>query len=74
MADAFHSIIAPKNFGVVLYDSGDYITLKVDTEELLALPEEDRQPAVNYINDVKKALENFGAIVLIVREALPEND
>ena len=72
MADAFHAIIPPKNFGVVLYDSDDYITLKVETQELLALSEEDRQPAVDYINNVKKTLESFGAIVLIVREALPE--
>jgi hypothetical protein len=69
MATAFHAIEAPKNFGVVLYDNDDYITLKIEIDELLSLTFEEQTAAAQYINDVKKALEGLGAIVLIVREA-----
>lgn len=69
MADAFHAIVAPKNFGVTVYDNEEYITLKVDTEELLSLSEQERTEAADYLTSVKKALEDNGAIVLIVREA-----
>ena len=70
MATAFHAIESPKNFGIILYENDDYITVKIDTEELLSLNSEEQEVAVKYINDVKNTLENLGAIVLIVREAL----
>ena len=70
MSTAFHEIVPPKNFGVVLIDNDDYLTIKVETDELLALETQDeREAAVKYINDVKKALEGLGATVLVVREA-----
>ena len=72
MATAFRAIVPPKNFGVVLLENDDFITIQIDPKELLAVPDEDRADAVKYINDVKKMLEGFGAIVLIVREALED--
>lgn len=72
MATAFKAIVPPKNFGVVLLENQDFITIQIDPKELLAVPEEDLEAAVKYINDVKSTLENLGAIVMILREALEE--
>jgi hypothetical protein len=73
MSTAFHAVIPPKNFGVILMDNEDYINIMVDPQHILDLSEDDRQTAVNYINAVKKALEDAGAIVQIIREAI-DND
>jgi len=72
MATAFRAIVPPKNFGVVLLENEDFLTIQIDPKELLAVPEEDRASAIKYINDVKSTLEDLGAVVLIVREALEE--
>ena len=72
MATAFKAIVPPKNFGVVLLENEDFITIQIDPKELLAVPEEDLEVAVKYINDVKSTLEGFGAIVMILREALED--
>jgi hypothetical protein len=73
MSTAFHAIVAPKNFGVVVADNEDYLNLIVDPNEFLALDDEVRLEAVQYINDVKKALETAGAIVQIVREVIEDD-
>ena len=72
MATAFKAIVPPKNFGVVLLENEDFITIQIDPKELLAVPEEDLEVAVKYITDVKSTLEGFGAIVMILREALED--
>ena len=72
MATAFKAIVPPKNFGVVLLENEDFITIQIDPKELLAVPEEDLEAAVKYINDVKSTLEGLGAVVMILREALEE--
>ena len=72
MATAFRAIVPPKNFGVVLLENDDFITIQVDPKELLAVPDEERANAVKYINDVKNTLEGLGAVILIVREALED--
>jgi hypothetical protein len=72
MATAFKAIVPPKNFGVVLLENDDFITIQIDPKELLAVPEEDLEVVVKYINDVKFALESLGAIVMILREALED--
>jgi hypothetical protein len=72
MATAFKAIVPPKNFGVVLLENDDFITIQIDPKELLAVPEEELESAVKYINDVKSTLEGFGAIVMILREVLED--
>ena len=72
MATAFRAIVPPKNFGVVLLENDDFITIQIDPKELLAVADNGIEDAVKYINDVKSMLEGFGAIVLILREALEE--
>ena len=72
MSKAFHAIEAPKNFGVSLADAGDWINIIVDPESVMKLQQSELEDAVKYINDVKKALEQSGAIVQIVREAVSD--
>ncbi len=73
MAKDFHAIEAPEGFKVDLYDNGQFITIMVDPNSLLDITEERSQQIVNYIINVKQALEKHGAIVLIVREELEAN-
>jgi hypothetical protein len=70
MASAFKSIQAPESFGVVIFDNEDFLTVQIDPQELLNLSGQSLDDAVQYIKDVKKALEDNGAIVLLVREVL----
>jgi hypothetical protein len=72
MAEAFKLIIPPENFGVVLYDSEEFVTVMINPKDLLNLSEKHKTEIVQYINNVKKTLEDFGATVFIVREALEE--
>jgi hypothetical protein len=68
MKRAFHSITAPKNFGVQLIDNDNFITVKAKEEIFMRLTDEDKRSAIEYMIRVKQALEDSGAIVLIVRE------
>ena len=70
MAKAFRSLdhYAPKGFSVRLEDNDNFITVRADEKNFMNLVDEDKRRAVEYIVRVKKALEDNGAIVLIVRE------
>jgi hypothetical protein len=72
MATAFKAIIPPGNFGVTLLDNDSFITIMIDPEDIESLLDNEVDAAVQYIKDVKTALENNGAIVYIVREALKD--
>lgn len=72
MSNAFKAIKAPENFGVTIFDSGDFITMVIDPEDIENLLDNQVDDAVQYINNVKKALEDNGAIVYIVRKALED--
>jgi dihydrodipicolinate synthase/N-acetylneuraminate lyase len=74
MATEFKKIVSPKNFGVILYDNDDFVTVQIEPKDLLNLSSEEKIEAVQYINNVKDTLEKLGAIVFIVREAIEEND
>lgn len=70
MARAFHSLAhhAPKGFNVQIIDNDNFLTVKASEKNFMLLPEEDKRRAVMYMVMVKKALEDNGAIVLLVRE------
>lgn len=72
MASAFKAIVPPGTFGVTLLDNNDFITIMIDPEDIESLLDNEVDSAVQYIKDVKKALEDNGAIVYIVREALKD--
>jgi hypothetical protein len=68
MRRAFHSITPPKNFSLQLIDHDHFITVKASEKQFMKLLDEDKRSAVEYMVRVKKALEDNGAIVLLVRE------
>lgn len=70
MARAFRSLdsFAPKGFFVRLEDNDHFITVRASEEQFMKLLDEDKRRAVEYMIRVKKALEDNGAIVLLVRE------
>jgi len=70
MRMAFHSIPAPKNFGVSLIDNETFITIKLDERSFVRMTHDQKLEAVKYVSMVKKALEMEGAIVLVTREPL----
>ena len=72
MADAFHSIKPPKNFHVDLIDYDEWITVKADTKEFARLLDPERVEAAKYMIEVKKVLEENGAIVMLVREVIQD--
>lgn len=73
MRMAFHSIRAPKNFGVQLVDNDTFITVKAKEDIFMRLHDDEKRRAIEYMVRVKKALEDNGAIVLLVREGGKED-
>jgi hypothetical protein len=53
---------------VQLIDHEHFITVKASEKMFMSLLDEDKRRAVEYLVRVKKALEDNGAIVLLVRE------
>jgi hypothetical protein len=71
MARAFRSLNshAPKGFVLQVIDHDNFLTVKADEKVFMRLVDEDKRRAVEYMVRVKQALEQNGAIVLLVREA-----
>jgi hypothetical protein len=59
---------APKGFGVTIVDNEHFLSVKASEKAFMSLLDEDKRRAVEYMVRVKKALEDNGAIVLLVRE------
>lgn len=72
MSDAFHKIKAPKDFGVLVMDSGNFITIKINPEHISNASEERKQEIAEYVLKVKSTLEKFGAVVFIYRESVKD--
>jgi hypothetical protein len=70
MRAAVHSLAhhAPKNFGLTIIDNDNFLTVRASEKEFMSLLDEDKRRAVEYMVRVKNALEDNGAIVLLVRE------
>lgn len=70
MRKAFRSLdhFAPKGFSLELIDNDSFITVRASEKSFMSLLDEDKRRAVEYMVRVKKALEDNGAIVLLVRE------
>jgi len=75
MARAFRSLshFCPKGFKLTIIDNDNFITLKAEEKDFMSLIYEDKRRAVEYMIRAKKALEDNGAIVMIVREGGQEN-
>jgi hypothetical protein len=70
MARAFRSLdhLAPKGFQLQLIDNDNFITVKAIESQFNVLNDFEKRRAVEYMVKVKSALEQNGAIVLLVRE------
>ncbi len=70
MKRAFRSLdhFAPKGFKLELINNDSFITVRASEKSFMSLLENDKRRAVEYMIRVKKALEDNGAIVLLVRE------
>jgi hypothetical protein len=69
MKRAFRSLIAPKNFSLQIVDNDNFLTVKAKEKDFMSLETvELKREAIEYMIRVKKALEDNGAIVLLVRE------
>ena len=69
MKRAFRSLSAPKNFSLQIIDNDNFLTVKAKEKDFMSLETvEMKREAIEYMIRVKKALEDNGAIVLLVRE------
>lgn len=70
MRRAFHSLDnnRPGGFHLTIIDNEHFITVKATEKEFMVLSDEQKRHAVEYMVRVKKALEDNGAIVWLVRE------
>jgi hypothetical protein len=68
MRRAFRSITAPKNFTVDLVDNEHFISVVAREDVFMRLFDDEKRGAIEYMVKVKQALEDNGAIVLLVRE------
>ncbi len=62
------SVDLPKGFYLDIIDNDHFITVRANEKMFMSLLDEDKRRAVEYMIRVKKALEDNGAIVLLVRE------
>lgn len=69
MKRAFRSLNPPKNFSLQIIDNDNFLTVKAKEKDFMSLETvEMKREAIEYMIRVKKALEDNGAIVLLVRE------
>lgn len=64
---------APKGFGLTIVDNDNFISVRASEKDFMSLLDTDKRRAVEYMVRVKKALEENGAIVLLVREGGKED-
>jgi hypothetical protein len=70
MRRAFHSILPPKGFAVELIDNEHFLTIKLNEQKFAKMIHDEKIQALQYVLNLKKALEMEGAIVLVTREAI----
>ena len=70
MRRAFHSMIPPNNFKIDLIDNEHFLTIKLNEYVFAKMVHDDKIQALQYVLNLKKALEMEGAIVLVTREAI----
>jgi hypothetical protein len=69
MKRAFRSVNCPKDFSLQIIDNDNFLTVKAKEKDFMSLSTvEKKREAIEYMIRVKKALEDNGAIVLLVRE------
>jgi len=70
MKRAFHSIVPPNKFKVDIIDNEHFLTVRANEQMFIKLVDDEKREAVEYMIKVKQALEDNGAVVMLVREAI----
>jgi hypothetical protein len=70
MRKAFHAVQAPKGFSVTIIDNESFLTVKLDERQFVRMGHDEKIQALQYVVNLKKALEMEGAIVLVTREVI----
>lgn len=68
MQRAFRSILPPRGFMVDIIDNEHFLSVRANESQFIKLDEFEKRRAIEYMVKVKKALEDNGAIVMLVRE------
>jgi hypothetical protein len=63
MKRAFHAVQAPKGFSVQLIDNDHFLTIKLDERHFAGLLHDEKIAALQYVVQLKNALEMEGAIM-----------
>lgn len=69
MQRAFKSLTPPIGFIVDIIDNEHFLTVRANESQFMRLDEFEKRRAIEYMVKVKKALEDNGAIVMLVRGA-----
>lgn len=70
MRRAFRSVPVPNDkLRIEVIDNDNFLTLRIHLYPLLRMTGEEQRESVIYALTVKEALEQAGAIVLVVRDA-----
>lgn len=70
MRRAFQAVQAPKGFIVELIDNDHFLTIKLNEYDFIKMNHDDKMAALQYVVQLKNALEMEGAIVLVTREVV----
>jgi hypothetical protein len=70
MRRAVHNIQPPKGFGVNIIDNEHFLTIKLNEYQFEKMVHDEKVAALQYVVQLKGALEMNGAIVLVTREAI----
>lgn len=73
MRRAAMSLTPPKDFSVEIYDNGDFLVLRANAKQFINLYHDEKIQAAEYLIRMKKALEQEGAMVLLVRSELGDD-
>ena len=68
MIDSFNKIECPEGFNIMITDKGFFLQIKIDEEQYDNMTEDSKPVVYNYLNEVKKTLEGFGAKIHLVKE------
>lgn len=58
----------PKTFNVSIEDNDNFLVIRAREPDFMRLLDEEKRQAIEYMIRLKKAFEDNGAIVMIVRE------
>ena len=73
MRRAAMSLTPPKDFSVDIYDNGDFLVVRAHAQQFINLYHDEKIQAAEYLIRLKKALEQEGAMVLLVRSELGDD-